>query len=49
MELHLVLLGELPVHRSEGGLLSREFLVEVANIAGCFLDTKVKVGVIRVQ
>ena len=42
MELHLVLLSELPMHRGESGLLSCEFLVEVANVAGRFLDARVK-------
>jgi len=49
MELHLILLSELPMHRSESGLLSREFLVEVADVAGRFLDAKVKVGMLRVR
>ena len=40
MELYLILLSELPMHRSESGLLSREFLVKV-------LDAKVKVRVLR--
>ena len=44
MEFHLILLSELPVHRSESGLLSREFLVEVTDVAGRFLNAKVKVG-----
>ena len=39
MELHLILLSELPIHRSESGLLSRGFLVKV-------LDAKVKVRVL---
>lgn len=43
MELHLILLSELPVHRSESRLLSREFLVEVTDVAGRFLDARVKV------
>lgn len=42
MELHLILLSELPVHRSESRLLSREFLVEVTDVAGRFLDAKVR-------
>ena len=46
MELHLILLSELPMHRSESGLLSREFLVEVTDVARRFLDAKVKVGVL---
>jgi hypothetical protein len=44
MELHLILLSELPMHRSESGLFSREFLVEVADVAGRFLDAKVKLS-----
>jgi hypothetical protein len=32
------------MHRSESGLFSREFLVEVTDVAGRFLDAKVKVG-----
>jgi len=46
MELHLILLSELPMHRSESGLLSREFLVEVTDVARRFLDAKVKVGML---
>jgi hypothetical protein len=42
MELQLILLSKLPVHRSESRLLSREFLVEVADVAGRFLYAKVK-------
>jgi hypothetical protein len=48
MELHLILLSELPMNRSESGLLSREFLVEVADVAGCFLNPKVRTGMFRV-
>ena len=44
LEFHLILLSELPMHRSESGLLSREFWVEVANVAGRFLDTNVEFG-----
>jgi len=49
MELHLVLLSELAVHRSESGLFSRELLVEVADVTGRFLDIKVKARVFWVQ
>ena len=45
MELHLILLSELPMHRSESWLLSCEFLVEVTDVAGRFLDAKAKVRV----
>lgn len=34
------------MHRSESGLLSREFWIEVTDVAGRFLDAKVKVGVL---
>ena len=46
MELHLILLSELPMHRSESGLLSCEFLVEVTDVAGRFLYAKVKAKVL---
>ena len=42
MELHLILLSEFPMHGSE---LSREFLVGVTDVAGRFLDAKIKVRV----